>query len=988
MDLDRQRRAEELARAVEVCSSEERRAFLEGLAAADPALATEVGHFLETLTSPAPVASEPPRRPATGPPATAGVYVLRHEIGRGGTGSVYLATRDDDQYRRLVAVKMLRLDVQSEELVRRFHAERRILAGIDHPGIAKLIDGGTTDDGRPYLVIEYVEGRPIDQYCDTNGLSIPDRIALFREVCAAVQYAHQNLVVHRDLKPGNIFVTGDGRPKLLDFGIAKLLNPALAPGTLVPTQVGHSIMTPEYASPEQVRGESITTATDIYSLGVILYELLTGRLPYDLPSRAHADVVHVVCEEDPPPPSAAIGQVADAARHPARTGVPNPETVARRRGASPERLRRTLAGDLDNIVLKALRKEPRQRYASVEQLSEDLRRHLEGLPVTARKGTLVYRTGKFVRRHPTGVATGTVLVLALVGFAATMTIQSARIAEARDRARHEAEKATVINRFLLDTLGAANPNVGLGREVTVLQALGSATSRLSRSFQTQPETRAAVLRTIGWTYLRLGRYAEAEPLLREALAIRRAALGSEHVEVAQSLGDLANLLRRRGDYEAALSLARESLEMSRRLRGAEHADVAEALMTLALVLDRKGDVAAAEPLYREALELRRRVLGPGGPLVAESLNDLADAVQRRGRYDEAEALFRESLELWRRTVGEEHPETAQCMNDLGFVLYQKGEYAEAEKLLRQATDMRRRLLGAQHPDVAQGLNNLGRVARLRGDARAAVILYEEALAIRRAALGNEHADVATTLNDIGTALSDLGDWAGAEVAYREALALRRKALGPEHPHIGASLNNLANLLVRRGERREAEELYRESLEMNVHLRGAEHPDTARILGNLAEVIEPDDPVEAERLLRESLAIRRKALGPEHPDVAAAVNDLATFLDRRGRWEEAEALHVEACAIFERKLPPNHRRLAGARSDYGEHLVAMGRYGEAEPVLLAAYDAQKVTLGEGAGATRRSASRLAGLYDAWGKPAKAREYRVLARPPQEQHQERK
>ena len=974
MDPERQVRAEELARAVQACNPAERQAFLEGLARADPALAAEVGVVLQTLTGGTPAA--PAKRPSTRPPERVGPYVLRHEIGRGGTGSVYLAARDDDQYRRLVAVKMLRVDIEAEDLVHRFHAERRILAGIDHPNIANLIDGGTTEDGRPYLVIEYVEGLPIDQYCDTHRLSVPERIAIFRQVCAAVQFAHQNLVVHRDLKPGNILVTGDGRPKLLDFGIAKLLNPALAPGTLVPTQVGQSIMTPEYASPEQVRGESITTATDIYSLGVILYELLAGRRPYRLPSRAHGDVARVVCEEDPPAPSTVVARPEDGSPHDESTGALTAETVGRRRGASPERLRRALAGDLDNIVLKALRKEPRQRYASAEQLSEDLRRHLEGLPVAARKGTLVYRTGKFVRRHRTAVATGTALLLALVSFAVAMTIQSARIAEARDRARREAEKATVINRFLLDTLGAANPYAGVGREVTVLQALESATSRLSRSFQTQPETRAAVLRTIGWTYLRLGRYAEAEPLLREALAIRRAALGNEHRDVAESLDDLASLLRRRGDYATALGLARESLEMRRRLFGPEHAAVAEALMSVALVLDRKGDGAAAEPLYREALEMRRRVLGPGDPLVAESLNDLADAVQRRGRYDEAEALLRESLGLWRRTAGEEHPDTAQCLNDLGFVLYQKGEYAEAETLFRQATDMRRRLLGAQHPDVAQGLNNLGRAVRLRGDPRAAEALYREALAIRREALGPEHADVATTLNDIGTALSDLGDKVAAEAAYRQALAIRRKALGPEHPHIGASLNNLANLLAQRGEREEAEALYRESLAMQTHLRGPEHPDTARILGNLAEVIEPDHPAEAERLLRDSLAVRRKALGPEHPDVAAAANDLATFLDRQGRRDEAEPLHREAIALFEKKLPPGHRRLAGARSDYGEHLVALGRYAEAEPVLQAAFEAQKAALGADAAPTRRTAARLAALYEAWGKPAKAREYRGL------------
>ncbi len=365
---------------------------------------------------------------------TVGPYKPLREIGQGGMGRVYLGVRADDEYKKRVALKIIKRGMDSKDIVRRFRHERQILASLDHPNVGKLLDGGTTPDGLPYFAMEYVEGQPITDYCDTHKLSTVERLHLFRQVCAAVQFAHQNLVVHRDIKPSNILVTEDGTPKLLDFGIAKVLNPELSGQTIDPTATAMRLMTPEYASPEQVRGETITTASDVYSLGVVLYELLTGHRPYHVKSRAPHDILRVVCEEEPERPSTAVNRIETIPNADGSTRAITPETVSRARDGEPEKLRRRLRGDLDNIVLMAMRKEPQRRYTTVNQLSEDIRRHLEGMPVIARQDTLVYRLEKFAQRNR-GVAVASIVVfLTLLGGIAATTWQASVASRERSRA--------------------------------------------------------------------------------------------------------------------------------------------------------------------------------------------------------------------------------------------------------------------------------------------------------------------------------------------------------------------------------------------------------------------------------------------------------------------------------------------------------------------------------------------------------------------------
>ena len=547
--------------------------------------------------------------------------------------------------------------------MRRFRNERQILAGMSHPYMAELHDGGTTEEGLPYFVMEYIERRPIDEYCDSHKLSIAERLKLFRKVCAAVHFAHQNLVVHRDLKPANILVTAEGKPKLLDFGIAKLLNPELTATTLDATRFEMRLMTPEYASPEQVRGDPITTASDVYSLGVLLYELLSGHRPYRLKSRQFHEIARVICEEEPTRPSTVIEQVEEV---PGREGTARkltPETVAKTREGTKEKLRRRLTGDLDNIVLMAMRKEPQHRYASVEQLSEDLRRVLEGRPVKARKGTFTYLSTKFIRRHKAALGAAAAVLVALVGFTVFTVRERARAERERDRAESEAAKAEAINEFLQDTMGSADPFEGAGREVTLLEVLTGAVAKIDASFADQPEIKAAVQSTIGETYRNLGRYEEAEPLLRSALEIRKRVFGAEHLEVASSLNDLAYLLHDKGDYEGTESLYREALAMRRQLLG-EHLEVANSLNGLADVLGHKADYEAAEPLFKESIAIRKKSLNRNHWLTVEAQSNYGACLSSLGRYRQAEELLLDAHSVQQAQFGEQHARTQKTVGHL------------------------------------------------------------------------------------------------------------------------------------------------------------------------------------------------------------------------------------------------------------------------------------------------------------------------------------
>ncbi len=904
MDRERWRRVEEIFhRAVEL-DGERRAAWLDQACAGDAGLRTEIEELLASDRQAGDAIESAVAGGARLLDLSAfagrriGSYELLRELGRGGMGAVYLARRADDEFEHQVALKLIQPGLGSEAIVSRFRRERQILARLEHPSIAKLLDGGSTDEGLPYLVMEYVQGEPIDRYCDRQGFGIKRRLALFRKVCAAVAYAHQNLVVHRDLKPGNILVRSVaggslGEVKLLDFGIAGLLVPegdSTTPEvTLYATT--HPLMTPAYASPEQLRGELVGTASDVYSLGVVLYQLLSGQRPYDLSGRSAAEVERVVCEHQPVAPS-------EAARGAATPG-----------GAPALALARRLAGDLDNIVLKALRKERRRRYGSVEQLYDDVGRYLDGRPVTARKSTFAYRAARFVRRHRWPLAASLAAVALLAGLALSAALQSVRIARERDKARQVAD-------LLVDLFALTDPGVVRRATTGERQSLDRRAARIVSELQEQPEMQTTLLGTMGRVYHRRGFHDRAEEILRQALTIERRARGGS-VGVAQAADNLAELLLDRAELDEAESLLTEAVELRRRRLGEAHPKVAESLLGLAEVLVQKGEFETARERCEEAVELRRRLLPGDHPLLAESLNDLALVLHELAEYEAAEPLLEEALEIYRGNFGDEHPDVAMVLGNLGQLLRDRRDYERAEPLLRRALALDRLLSGDDHPDVAQDLDNLALL------------------------------------------LEDRGEPVAAETAYRQALAIRGKAFGPDHPKVAESLNNLGALTYGRGG--DAEPLFRQALEILRRQHPSGHPDVASTANNLAVVLQAagrDD--EAEPLLEEALAIRRDMLDAEHPELAYSLDNLALHYFIQGRYDDAEPLFHQAVAIWRRSFGKDDPQVALGLKRLGDLHREQGDFVAAEAELQAALDLQLRLFGEPHPAVARTLASLAKL----------------------------
>jgi serine/threonine-protein kinase len=721
----------------------------------DPALRGEVEGLLALEGQVGSFIAEPAlslRHPRTELPEghRLGPWRVLRPLGKGGMGTVYLAERADGAFELTAAIKLLNPGLASDELIARFEAERHILARLIHPNIARLLDGGTGEDGWPYLVMEYVEGEPIDEYCDRHGLPLRVRLELFRTVCSAVQVAHQNLVVHRDLKPANILVTAEGTVKLLDFGIAKILAGQPDNGETL-LRLGGVPLTPRYASPEQVRGGPVTTASDVYSLGVLLYELVTGHRAHRFDSLSPTEIERVVCEVAPPRPSTAVLGPEEVVTADGQRLHLTAEALAAVREGDARRLARRLAGDLDTILLTALRKEPERRFASAEQLSEDLRLYLAGLPIRSRPDTLGYRVGKFVTRHTVGVSAAAAAIALVLAFAAVMAWQRGQIAAQSREIARERDRAQNTKEFLLDLIGQTDPRQAKGKEITIRQALDQRASSLATETSLDPATRADLLDALGVSYRSLGRYEEAGPLLEEALALRRQALGGEQVLVAESLHNLANLERHRRRPDEAEQLTRQALAIQRRAFPAGHRDLARGLNNLASLLRERAEalrhgagegtrlprgfseiLAEAEALAREGLAMKQRLFGDENAEVALSLNTLAAVLVSAGRPSEAERLFRRSIELRRKLDGPRSPGLAKAISNLAVILADQGRLAEAEALHREALAMRRRLYEPDgHPELLRSLAGLGRLRVRQGDSREADTLFREGLDLAR-----------------------------------------------------------------------------------------------------------------------------------------------------------------------------------------------------------------------------------------------------------------
>ena len=879
---------------------DERASFLETACDGDPALLDEVRSLLAADADAHPLfdslAVDAIALPADLLPngilpsegERVGPYRVVEPLGRGGMGAVLLAERADGQFEQRVALKLIRGGAASEQIVRRFQSERQILARLQHPHIARLLDGGLTDDGRPYFAMEYVDGVPLDQYCDANDAFTDKQIQLFRMVCEAVQYAHRRLVVHRDLKPSNILVTSDGTVKLLDFGIAKVLSDDGAPAAGTLTQTGHAVMTPAYAAPEQLRRGPVTTATDVYALGVVLYELLAGRRPHDLSGCTPAEIERAVCEQPPDPPSA----------------------------VAPPGRRRALRGDLDVIVMKALRTEPERRYASAEQLADDLQHHLDGRPVTAQPDTVGYRTRKFFQRHRASVTAATLIVMLIAALVGFYTI---RLAQERDRARLEATTATLVSDFLQGLFAVSDPSASGGEDLTARAVLDQGAERIEHELADQPVVQARMMHVMGEVYQSLGAFDAAAPLLERALALRRESLSAEHLDVASSLNSLAVLRQETGQY------------------------------------------AAADSLFRAALALQEKGLGPDDPAVAATLHNWGTLLHVQGQYERADSLFQRALTIRTAQFGAADPRTASTLNERATLRFDQDDLEGAETLYRQALEVRRRHFEGDHPDVAASLNNLAMVLRHKGQFDDAEALYREALAVRERLYDGPHPDVAHTLNHLARLYSSRGEYAAAEPVARRALAMRIEVFGAEHVETTASMGNLAGILGGLGRHEEQATHYRRALGIVQATLGPEHPYVAALGYSLGSAYHAaGDSVEAERRYRESLTLHRQLFPEGHANTAYPLIRLGALLSETGRADEAEPLLREAIALRTDALGADHWRVAVARSTLGLCLTALGRDAEAQRLLSESYDVLLSTHGPDDPRVRTAKARLDAL----------------------------
>jgi eukaryotic-like serine/threonine-protein kinase len=803
---ERLRRVRALFDAVMEQPTAERAAYLDRVTQEDPALRHEVRELMHALD-----ATEPSLTP-TGDRlvgARLGSYDIVRLIGRGGMGAVYEAVRADDNYRKRVAIKLVPGELDSELTLARFRRERQILATLQHPNVATLLDGGVTPDGRPFLVMEYIEGEPLTTWCDERRLSIRERIALIRQICDAVQHAHTNLIVHGDIKPGNILVTADGTSKLLDFGIAKLVGTDVGDQAMPLTRGNLRPFTPEYASPEQIRGLPLTTASDVYSLGVVLFELCTGRRP----PRADSDAA-----------------------------IPKPSTVV-----TDARMRRRLAGEVDNILLTALRAEPERRYPSVAAFSEDLRRHLAGLPVEAQRDWAGYRLKKFVARNRGVVAASVLVLLVILGGALTTAIQARRARAAQIRAER-------VNDFLKTLLSSVRPATG-GRDVPVSEVLDSAARRIDVELASQPGVRSDLESVIGQSYLSLARYDEAERHLQSALALDRQVDGPRSVPVVMALNDLGQLYLSSGQ------------------------------------LDR------ADTAFRQALAIRRSLSAEPDTILAMLIDDAGSVAHDKGQFADAERLHREALALYRPLLGDHSDKVALTMGNVAVSLGEQNRWVAAESLHRSALA----ILVANHPD-----------------SNTMVADAEDALA---------------------TALDIEEKGAASESMYVAALALRKKLLGPEHPKYTWTLFNYSFLVYAQGRYQEAADISRQILA----LRGKTIPDT-------------------------------------HPSIAASLQTLGRCEDKLGDTTNGRRALEESLALRRKNLPADSWLIGSGEGFLSEHYIFVKQYAKAETLSLDTYAIMLHALGPDHPKTQTAIQRLVGLYDAWGRPAKAAEFRAKLTPP--------
>lgn len=794
-----------------------------------------------------------------------GSYVIDEHIASGGMGRVYRAHRADETFEKQVAIKIVKRGMDTEELLQRFQYERKILASLDHPNIARLLDAGETDDGRPYFVMEFVDGTTITAYARDQRLSVPDRIDLFLKVCAAVQHAHAHLAIHRDLKPGNILINSDGEPKLLDFGIAKALRPDRPDNEL--TQEEAAPMTLRHAAPEQVRGDPVQMATDVYALGLVLYELLTDQSPYGLVDATPAEYRRAILDVEPIPPSA----------HRATGGSTSIAT----------RWPRQVSGDLDTIVLKAIRKEPARRYQTVQQLADDLVRLREGRPVLARPDTMGYRIGKFVRRHTIPVVALSALFATLVVGVVSIGALYVETRAQRTAAIQSREEAEAVISFLTDLVGQADPYQG-NPDARIRDLLDDSARTVDSRFSDKPLVKARVQATLGRTYTSLGLYDEAQIHLERAFVT----LTENHEGVSESLlidvmSELSRVRWRQGHLDDANSMMTDALARATQFFGEEHRSTLTALNHLGVIKRNRGELEEAARLHEQAVEGFTRIQGPEHEDTLVAKNDLALAYQNLGRLDEAESLLTETLETRRRTLGPSAPATLTSMFNLGTLRGVQGQLDEARALLEDLAARRTDRLGAEHPIVLADRSRLAGILTRLGDMDKAEAILIETLDAQRRALGSEHPDVLGTYNDLASIYRRTDRPEQAADMLREALEIHTSLRGPDHRNTLVLQANLASAYMELDRYEEASLLLLDGIERARATLPQPHRFTGVFLGRYGRcLLELERDEEATSVLHESYEILVEALGATHASTQDVVKQLSDFYESRGAAAEA------------------------------------------------------------------------------------------------------
>ena len=1000
MERDHWRKIDRILQSAMGLEESRRAAFLEQACAGDDILRRQVESLLANaaqesfLETPAVELAAHALKDVTGArpiPAAIGRYRVLRLLGEGGMGSVYEA--EQDQPRRIVALKVIRPGFASHEALRRFQQEAEALGRLHHPGIAEIYEASTADTAsgpQPYFAMELVRGRPLREYVEEQHPNTRERLALMAKVCDAVEHAHQRGVIHRDLKPGNILVEETGQPKILDFGVARLVGSDSQP--TCQTDLGQLIGTLAYMSPEQVTGDpsALDSRSDVYAMGVILYELLARKLPYDIKHKPLHEAVGVIREEE----------------------APRLSTIDRR-----------YRGDIDTVVAKALEKDKTRRYGAAADLAADIRRYVANEPISARPASASYRLQKFARRHRTLVAATGLVFLAMAAavlvstWEAVRARQAERIAEEQQQRATEAESrvtkqrdraiaaeaqaqkernaalgekqradtegatAAAVNEFLQNDMLAqagaraqARPGVKPDPDLKVRTALDRAAARIAGKFDRQPEVEAAIRDTIGQAYMDLGLYPEARNQFEQALELHRRGAGPESAQAVKSMGCLGRTMLLQGKYPEAQELLTRAVRIGRRVLGAGHPETLYSMTNLGTVLLSEGKASQAVSIQSQVLKIRQRSLGPEHPSTLSSMHDLAMAYVDEGKYPQAEELYKKTLAARSRVQGSEHPETVMTLSNLASVYSREGKHAQSLAIWTQVLEIRRRTLGPEHPDTVSAMNNLAIGYYFDGKYPQAEELFSHSLEIRRRILGPEHPDALDNMTNLAATYEAEGKYPQAELLDNQALEVNRRVLGTEHPATLNSMHTLGNVYFREQKFDQAQQVFADELAIRRRVSGAEHPATINAMANLGAVyMAQAKRPQAEELMSQTFEIMRRVLGPEHPNTVATMNNLADLYDQLGMYPQAEALHVQVLDIRRRTLRPDHPSILEAMHGLAWTYIADGRYADGVKLLVETIEGERRVLGPDHPETLSSIADAACLYQRQGKYEVAVQY---------------